>query len=274
MDSSVKKKLKIVLIAFAIILIPLGYVVKNLIAIHINDMAINSVYMEPHYGMSEAEIRQQAIAELDKAIKINKRNYLFYLNKAKFYFELNQYQNALTEVQKSVERNDYAELIVFQGVLNEYLNKRQKAIDLYRKALIKYKDRLSKQPDNLILKATIIMLNYIMDSDKEVALSNLEKLGKEASWENKHILDSFASYIYYCPENLLGMKSLNYGETVRIRFENFSEKDSVENLLIQNKISWESQGWASSDNNWIEFEINKIYLAKALELGFKVRTNQ
>jgi tetratricopeptide (TPR) repeat protein len=314
MDNSVKRKLKIVLIAFVIILIPLGYFVKNLIAIHIHDRAIQSVYMEPHIGLSEREAQLKAILEINKAIKIYKKNhqfyqsktelywelkdfksalescekaekynenfdYLFYFLKSHIYYELKDYENALATVEKAIELNsDDVELIVFQGVLYEFKKDKEKALEIYEKALSMYLNQLSGQSDttdyysNYFACSEVIILNYIIDHNKNKAIDQLDSLrhyvkNEVDTWKIK----LYKSFIYHCPVEELGMKKLHYDEKVKIINENYTDYSTLVNILLENNIYLENEGKRDSSNsNLIVFEINDICKTKAIELGFKV----
>ena len=84
MDTTTKKKLKIVLIAFIILLIPLGYVMKIMYGMYLNDKALE-IYWGSHVGMTDKEAAKQANSEFDKAKRFYKKNKAIYINQARLY---------------------------------------------------------------------------------------------------------------------------------------------------------------------------------------------
>jgi len=313
MESSVKRKLRIVLIAFAIILIPLGYLVKNLIANHYHDKAMQYLYNEPHIGMKISEVNEKAISYLDKAIKLNKRNILFYKNKSEvlweldetesalkvlkeaetnvskidnamfyfrmsqLYYQLNDYESALKSVHQAVVINENPDMLVFQGVLHEYLDDRDAAINVYSNALEKYNQILREPSDNLHnlkrieYQANAAILDYIVNHDKSKALTLVDSLISNApSGVDMFELLSMKGFIFYCPVEKLGMKKLLYDEKVKLYTDSFKEAPTIWQILDDNLIYCVHDGeWDTIDLSRYILEVKEVYKTKAIELGFK-----
>ncbi|MBI9055465.1 MAG: hypothetical protein JEY96_16705 [Bacteroidales bacterium] len=131
MDTTTRKKLKIVLIAFLILLIPLGFAMKILYGIHLNDKALNT-YWGAHIGISDKEAASQAISEFDKAKKFNKRNPIIYINQARLYGTLHQYDKAIKTIEEYIEiKPNFAYGYLMLGVFHEQENETKRAQDYY-----------------------------------------------------------------------------------------------------------------------------------------------
>lgn len=181
MDTTTKKKLKIVLIAFLIILIPLGYVIKLMCGIHLNDRALD-IYWGPHIGISDKEAAKLANSEFDKAKRFYKRNKVIYINQARLYGNLKQFDKAIKTVEEYIEiKPNFTYGYLMLGVFNELQNETVKAQECYLKYIsIKTENFSVKQLDSQELKNMKVekLMDYYLLNDTvsfKTILSELEK---------------------------------------------------------------------------------------------------
>lgn len=144
MDKQTKKKLRLVLIMFIIIMIPSSVLLKISYGTYLNDRAIHNHYHGGNIGMTEYESAQKSIKDLEKAKKFYKTNYIIYYNQAKIYAQIDQYEKAIETINDLIEID--AEKIKahrFVGIYNELAGNKEKAIDHF----LKYKNlRTIKYP--------------------------------------------------------------------------------------------------------------------------------
>ena len=114
MEFETRKKLRIVLISFLIILIPLFFLFKWFYAVDIHNNVMNDIIVKFHQDSSSVE---SGIKQLEKAKKLARKNYLIYYDQARLYAINKKYDKAIE-------------------TLNEYLKIKPKQKVLYLKALI------------------------------------------------------------------------------------------------------------------------------------------
>lgn len=133
-------------------------------AIDLNNQAIKIMSENP----------DSALILIDKAIEIDKNNYLFYSNKANVYIARKDYAKAIISVEKAVEiKPDLAESDLFLGMLYDITNQTEKAKKQYENAILLFDNRLKKQDkyeqSNRMNRAvTLLLLGQIEQGKKEL----------------------------------------------------------------------------------------------------------
>lgn len=133
-------KLKIVLIAFLVLIIPIGLIVKRAIAIEIQKEAVNTL----SNTSSQSDI-DEAIKRINLAIKLAPRNYLFYASKAQILQSQKKYREAIHEFEKIHKfKDDYAEGYIAIGMNYEKIGMSDSAKYFYNISLDSYNSRIKK----------------------------------------------------------------------------------------------------------------------------------
>jgi tetratricopeptide (TPR) repeat protein len=136
-------------------------------AIDLNNQAVKIMSENP----------DSALILLDRAIEIDKNDYLFYSNKANIFLARKDYAKAISSLEKAVDVNpDLAEGSLFLGILYDKTDQTEKAKKLYERAISIFDNRLKKHEkyelSNRMNRAvTLILLGQINQGKKE-----LEKL--------------------------------------------------------------------------------------------------
>jgi tetratricopeptide (TPR) repeat protein len=119
MNAGIKKKLKFSGIGFIILMIPIGFFVKIAIAIDMHNTAMHKVKVE---GCDDNASTEEAIMKIDKAIWLYRRNYLFYVSKAKLLCRLKKYHEAIATLNKIEKfKDDYAQGYELKGFIYDKL---------------------------------------------------------------------------------------------------------------------------------------------------------
>ena len=181
MDTTTKKKLKIVLIVFIILLIPLGYVMKIMYGMYLNDKALG-IYWGSHVGMTDKEAANQANSEFDNAKRFYKKNKAIYINQARLYGSLKQYDKAIKTIEEYIEiKPDFAYGHLMLGVFSELQNETEKAHDCYLKFIsLQAENYAEKKLNSQELKNMKVqkLIDYYLLNDTisfKLTLTELEK---------------------------------------------------------------------------------------------------
>lgn len=182
MNRETKKKLRIVLIVFLILMIPSFFVIKRMIAIQIHDDVINMTYKQSHVGLDETILIKLGIADLERAKNYSKSNYLIYFDQARLYCKLNDYNKALGVLDDYLKIDSQKQgMYYLKGLIYDIQNKRDSAISNYKLGLLDKKD-LKIKSDSLSLPHWIFMI-YGKDSALR-SLSNLRVKGLDSTMIN------------------------------------------------------------------------------------------
>ena len=143
MEQSIKKKLKIVLIAFLILLLPLSYAIAYSYAIILNDEAMESTIM---YNTDDKVVVEEALIDLNIACKIIPWNSTFFMNKQMLHFKLADYEAALETSTKLLKLfDDHPYYIIQQGLIYELLGDMENANKSYEESVRKYENLLKTE---------------------------------------------------------------------------------------------------------------------------------
>lgn len=265
MNKLTKKKLRIVIIAFFILIIPIGYLFVISYAIKMHDDALKLA--EIRYP-DDKDVTKKAIITIDNAIRLYHRNYLFRMNKSKLLLKLGDYRGALNAARKGTNLNDqFAVGLQRQGLIYEYLNQPDSAGIYYLKTIEKLKQNCIKEPDNPFIKRQIALF-YTFLGDSLNAKKNLEKIPVETSSFLKSNLEIIDFYIENYESG--GLKDFLYGETIEM--VNCSIPEEIIDSLILSERFYYQNYHAISDKNQDKktiYEFRKIFKEKAKTIGFK-----
>ena len=136
------RNIKIAAIVFIIILIPIGLVLKRLIAIEYQKNALELFYLNPGDVKLNKEL---ALKRIDIAIRLTPRNYLFYSTKSQMLWDLDQNSQAVKYLKKSIKLDPtFAEGILGLGMIYDYLRYSDSATIQYENAIDIYDTRLGE----------------------------------------------------------------------------------------------------------------------------------
>ncbi|NVO03147.1 MAG: hypothetical protein HXX09_10660 [Bacteroidetes bacterium] len=153
MSQSLKKKIRFIILGFFVLMIPIGYFVKNSIAIDMNNSAIQKVALS---SWEDTNIIKESIKEIDKSIWLYRRNYISYANKAELLCCLKKYNEAIITMKQIFDfKSDYPEGLIYIGFIYDKLNLPDSANIYYTKALVIHEKRISDgNSDKILLKSS------------------------------------------------------------------------------------------------------------------------
>lgn len=121
---------------------------------------------------------KKALSFLDIALIKNPKNEAAMLNKVNIYCSLKEYNRAISTINRLFKiKGEYAEGLMFNGMLYEMANKTDSASQFYHKSLNAYNDRITKD-DKLNDKVNRAVL-YCLIKDKEMGLIEINKIINE-----------------------------------------------------------------------------------------------
>ncbi len=266
MDKTTKKKIRFVLIAFCILIVPIGYLAAISYAIKIHDNALELAQIK---YPDDPNVTQKSIKEIDKAIKIYPWNYLFYMNKAQLQMTLKDYEEVLISARKGTEKNNqYAEGLEFQGLVYEYLGQPDSAKILYSKSIEKYKIRLIENPDNQFINRQIALL-YTFSGKINNAKTYLIDIPDTVEFHTKQMIEQFDFYI----ENYKtgGLKDFLSGETINMINDSITDDYKLDSLIQSIRIYSNGHTTVRRPNQEKKFiyKFRDIFKEKAESIGFK-----
>jgi len=266
MDKTTKKKIRFVLIAFCILIVPIGYLAAISYAIKIHDNALELAQIK---YPDDPNVTQKSIKEIDKAIKIYPWNYLFYMNKAQLQLTLKDYEEVLISARKGTEKNNqYAEGLEFQGLVYEYLGQPDSAKILYSKSIEKYKIRLSENPDNQFINRQIALL-YTFTGKINNTQIYLIDIPNTVELHTKQMIEQFDFYI----ENYKtgGLKDFLSDETINMIIDSITDDYKLDSLIQSIRIYSNGHTTVRRPNQEKKFiyKFRDIFKEKAESIGFK-----
>jgi tetratricopeptide (TPR) repeat protein len=266
MDKKSKRKIKIVLIVFGILIIPIGYLIAILYSINMHDDAIKRAQME---YPNDLEITKNSIETINKAIKIYPWNYLFWINKAQLQTKLEDYRAALNSAQRATDlNNDYAEGLEYKGLIYEFLNQPDSAEIYYQKAIDKYKERFKRENDNLLLNREIALL-YTFIGKTTKANDFLTPIPDTLNYYRKNMIHRYDYYIENYKSG--GLKNFLHGETVKMRHDSITDKNALDSLIEANRIYTNETNTKKIESGKAEtiYIFKEIFKDKAKTIGFR-----
>lgn len=148
---------------------------------------------------------EKALAHLNKALEINRKNDAAYTNKVTILCTLGRYREALKVLKEATHiQENFAEGYSYQGFIYERLGKMDTARIMYRSAIEAYNKRLKKR-DNINDKINRAFMLFFVKG-KEAALKELN-----------HIIKNN-------PDN-------KFAHNMKFAFENFDREEFIEQNL-------------------------------------------
>ena len=261
-----KKKIRFILIAFCILIIPIGYLAAISYAIKIHNNALELAQIK---YPSDLNVTQKSIKEIDKAIKIYPWNYLFYMNKAQLQMKLKNYGEALISARKGTEKNNqYAEGLEFQGLIYENLGQLDSAKILYSKAIDKYKIRLSENPDDQLTNRKIGLL-YTIIGDTNNSKAYLTDIYETSEYYDKQMIERYDFYIENYKSG--GLRDFLSNESIDMVNDSITDDYELDSLIHSRRIYSNGHTTITGPNQEKELVYNfrDVFKEKAESIGFK-----
>jgi tetratricopeptide (TPR) repeat protein len=252
MDKTVKKKLKIVLWAFIIISIPVGFFIYS------------ALLIDKAYKAFEEAIFSDKNKDIELALKRidNAESFAFFDNnlvnkKVQLLYRKKEYRKALNAVKRK-------DAYIYKGLLYEHLNRSDSAAILYEKVIPELKKKWKKNRGNAYLAYEIerqIALFYTFLNQSESAKEYLNEIPKEYDPELRELLLHYDYYI----ENYIsgGYKDYIEGETLLFGIDSISDMN-MDSLFAANRFYFDSHSYSGNKH---KYEIKKIFEQKAIGIG-------
>jgi tetratricopeptide (TPR) repeat protein len=255
-EKSIKKKLRIVLISFMILLLPLGYFIRVSFVMD----KTNRVYQNAIEIGGQKNILA-ALNQIDKA-----RSFIFWdiymlHQKAQLLYKLKKYRRALETIK-------HKDNFIYQGLLYEHLEETDSAKICYKKAIVGLKKALRKQKDNIYLYSENerrIALMYAFLNDSVNSKKYLKQISSELDFFRK---DMILRYDYYIDSYKSGgYKDFIEGETIYFNADSIPIGTDKDSLFRANRFYYNSY----SGN---QYEIKALFEDKALLIGMQKINNE
>ncbi len=253
MEKSIQKKLKIVLILFLILSIPLAFIVISSFKM---DEA-NKAYEEAIIYNDEKKI-DIAIQKIDNAMK-------FVFWKSNLLNQKVQLLYAKKEYRKALVCTDKIEVYLFKGLIYEHLNNSDSAKIFYKKEIPLLKEQLKDYENNEDLSLQVerqIALVYTFLGEKEKAEKYIREIPNNYDINNKRIIQHYDFYIENYKSG--GYKDFLEGETVSYGVDSIPKNLDLDSLFESNRFYY--NGYSSTGDRHI-YEIRKIFEKKAISIG-------
>jgi tetratricopeptide (TPR) repeat protein len=258
MDKITRKRIKIVLISFCIVIILLGYIFYASMVYQNANQSYNI-----GYGSEDKAQIMNSINQLNSALKVipwskNLRSWKYML-----YFKNGDYDKAL-KFAKARKDNK------FISIIYESIGKPDSAKLYYRKQIDFEIKELKKQKDNYS-KLTIqrqIALLYTFLGEKEVAKKYMTDLSV-ADQANREYLQHFDFYIENYKSG--GLNDYYFGKTICMRNDSINNRFTLDSLMTVDRFVYESYSSTKfdKDKEVAIYKFREIYKTKAQKLGFK-----
>lgn len=157
MEVETRKKVRIILFTFIILLIPLIFFTKWMIGVQINNRVEDRIYRAP-FGLDDATIIKSGIKDLDRAKFYAKRNYLIYYNQARLYCLIKDYPSAIGVIEQYESINKHQQKLNYlKGLIYDILDKRDSAVYCYSLAFGRY-----HKPNSLNDSLSLVMPMFLI----------------------------------------------------------------------------------------------------------------
>jgi len=253
MEKSIRKKLKIVIIAFFILSIPLAFVVMSSIRI---DVA-NKAFEEAIIFDSDENINS-AIQKIDDALRVVFWKSNLPNQKIQLLYRKKEYRKALDCIKK-IDAN------IFTGLLYEHLGKSDSARLYYKKQIPILKENLRdfKKDEYLTLEIERnVALIYTFLGEAEKAKKYLREIPSNFDFDRKNMIQRYDFFIESYKSG--GYKEFLEGETVFFCIDSIQENVDIDSLFEKNRFYYDG---CSGSNGKYTYEIKKIFEEKAISTG-------
>lgn len=260
MDKETSVNLKRVVIAFAIIMLPLTY----LILVSIGFDKQEKAYIDACMHRGDTVLVNSSLKIMEKAMKIYPWHYMHWMNKSQVQTFLSDYRGALESAKRGAElRNNYAEGFEGVGYIYEYLEQPDSARLFYSKAINLYQERLENDSMDSFANTSIAIL-YCFINDFIKARLHIDQAMEYADDDMKVSIRWYSNYINHC-QNGRYIDLFEF-KTVKLHFNKSIDSLNIDSLCQVNGINYEGSS-SSGDENTTYF-FREIYKDKASEIGF------
>ena len=255
MDKSQRKKLKIVLWAFAIISIPAGFFIYSAFLL---DKAYEAYEKAVIFDKNEdIEIALERIESAEQFAFYDKNLVNI---KVQLLYSKKEFRKALNAIKKK-------DAFIYKGLLYEHLNRSDSASICYEMAIPELKKQLKKNKKNnknthiaYEIERQIALFYTFLDKSKS-AKEYLTEIPEEYNPELRELILHYDFYI----ENYVsgGYKDYLEGETLLFGIDSISDMN-IDSLFIANRFYYDSYSGSKTKQ---EYEIRRIFKHKAIEIG-------
>jgi tetratricopeptide (TPR) repeat protein len=255
MDNTTRKKLKNVLIAFVILIIPIGYLFAVAYAFKVHMETMDDLI----FTENKEEIKN-GLEELDRVLKIVPWSTAIKNSKHELYIKLGEYRIVLHRALKTGSFGQAA-------LMYEFLDKPDSAKFYYSKIITegKFEHAIIHEEEILnqyaLKRYTALLYTFLGDSTK--AQVYLDELPNTLTDFQKLYLLGYDFYIDTYKSG--GIMDFIHGERVTMVNDTLSSTYNVDSLLIANRITYGSK-FSSGDKTECEFRL--CYKEKAEKIGF------
>ncbi len=165
MDHKTKKKLKIIVYAILLLLLPVGYIVVLTISIDTQNRDLLNV-MQTNYQVEP--LVRKSIKSTERAIFWKPWGANLRLNRLILLLEVQDYSQALVAIQDDIKVSPTCDNYGREGLVYEYLKKKERAKESYVQAIELYRDGLVEKPDDDYLLTETATLSMIIGDTNEV----------------------------------------------------------------------------------------------------------
>ena len=173
MNSKTKKKVKIIAIAFIVILVPLAYYLSIVIAID----DLNREMEKCVFNNQTDSITNVALDKTRWVIFLMPWNNYARNNEINLLWKLKDYNGALHAAHENSEVNPTGMNYTVEGMAYEYLGEFEKAKPLYDKAIAIYEMEFKEKPNDDFLISEIALLSMVVGDSvraQEVVASRID----------------------------------------------------------------------------------------------------
>ena len=256
MDNTTRKKLRNVLIAFVILIIPIGYLfaVTYAFNVHVETMD-NLIFTE------NKEDIKNGVMELDRVLKIVPWSSAIKGSKDELFIKLGEYRIVLNRALKT---DSYGQV----ALMYEFLNEPDSAKIYYRKIITEGKFEYAINHEEELLKKyalkryTALLYTFLGDSNN--ARKHLDNLPETLTDHQKLYISGYDFYIDSYESG--GFMDFIHGERITMINDTLSSNYNIDSLLLSNRITYGSKS-ANGDKTECEFKL--CYKEKAEKIGFK-----
>ena len=253
MDKQSFKKLKTVLIAFVILIIPLSYV----LFVVVKTDEVYTIYQN-EYRFGTKKDNKEMLEKIDFALSLNPWNKSLLGMKVNLLMNNKQYHLAL-DYTKDIEAYETTAL------LYEYLNDEDSAKIYYKKEILRLENMLDNYKDEPTIFRSMerqLALLYTFIGDDANVIKYMKEMPVDIDYYDKINLQRIDFYI----ENYAGGGYKDYLEGERLVFgtDHISNSIDIDSLITANRFFYDGETCVGEK---CTYKIRKIFEQKALKCG-------
>jgi tetratricopeptide (TPR) repeat protein len=200
MEIKIKKKIRVILIAFLILMIPGFFLLKWFYAVDIHDRVMENIIIK---GQDDSLQIYNGIKQLDRAKSLTRSNYLIYFDQARLYCMIKDYKSALHSINEYILVKPKSKRLIYQkALILDISGHTDSAITLYK---IVYRDikKFKNKEDSAIRMTNFVYLIYGRNSAIKI-LDNLK-----AKYPNDDMISSMFNFYDKLTRKELVLNNIN-----------------------------------------------------------------